>query len=65
MPHPAFPPTLGLGIFMTELEVPMISILISKGWVKPHGQMGWLDLLLILAGAVLAYLLVPIGGESS
>jgi|GEM_PF-3238201 hypothetical protein len=43
----------------------MPTILPFKNGMKPYGQMGWLGLLLLLAGVVLALLLFPFGGNGS
>ena len=41
----------------------MLSILISQGWVKPYGHMGWLDFSLIGTGVLLSILLRPASGD--
>ena len=35
----------------------MFSALRFRSWMKPHGQFGWLEVLLILAGALIVLLL--------
>ena len=41
----------------------MLSFLLSRGWIKPYGQMGWLDVCLIGAGVLLSALLRPASGD--
>ena len=43
----------------------MPTIMHSKNGMKPFSQIGWLELLLILAGVALALMLLPFGGNGS
>jgi len=41
----------------------MLWIMASRFWIRPYGQMGLLDVLLISAGVLLSVLLRPVSGD--